>query len=329
MKHLISVYLLLLSCQCLSSEDHPLSTATEPHDLQQSQTMTLEPIDLNALEQLPRTVESHPTTSSRAELHNQNKNTKSLQQTIPPHADEPIKPPALVLKPVPSSTQKPAQLAIIIDDIGYNWSLGKRALELSDQLTFALLPFATYSDKLYQHGVSGNRELMLHAPMSALSGKYLAEDGLESGLSQAEFYRRLRKALDSMPEVRGVNNHMGSQLTQELQPMHWLTAELKQRELYFIDSKTSAQSVAFEVASRAQVPSLKRDVFLDNNKSPEAILNQLQKAIARAHHKGQAIAICHPYPETLAVLSSTLPQLQSLGIELTPVSKLKLSGGDN
>jgi hypothetical protein len=130
--------------------------------------------------------------------------------------------------------------------------------------------------------------------------------------------------LTEIPHIKGLNNHMGSQLTQEQIPMNWLMNELAERNLYFVDSRTSAASLALQTAKSYQVPSLKRDVFLDNQRDAEVIQRQLHKALAIAQTQGKAIAIGHPYPETLAVLEKIQPLLTNYQVELVSVSQLLL-----
>jgi polysaccharide deacetylase 2 family uncharacterized protein YibQ len=119
-----------------------------------------------------------------------------------------------------------------------------------------------------------------------------------------------------------VNNHMGSQLTQEPEPMQWLMEELRPRGLYFVDSRTSAKTKAFDTAKQYQVPSLKRDVFLDDINEPRAIEYQLKRALQLAQQHGKALAIGHPYPNTLSVLERLQPLLEERQIHLVFASQL-------
>lgn len=214
------------------------------------------------------------------------------------------------------------RLAIIIDDIGYNKTLSERAARLPGAFTLAILPFTPNATSSAELAHRQGKELMLHAPMSNLANLPLGAGGLYSNMGQEAFMAVLRKNLDSLPLIKGVNNHMGSRLTQEALPMSWVMTELHRRGLYFIDSRTSAQTLALETAQAHRVASAKRDVFLDDVVNIQAVGEQLEKALAIAREKGSAIAIGHPYPATLTVLEKIQPLLLQRNISLVSVSQL-------
>ncbi|WP_188150794.1 divergent polysaccharide deacetylase family protein [Teredinibacter waterburyi] len=214
-----------------------------------------------------------------------------------------------------------ARIAIIIDDLGYQWERDQKIVELSYPLTLAIIPFTPYGKRLAALGHSRNHEIMLHAPMETL-GATTWEDGLTSRMSQQEMLTMSAKMLADIPYIKGVNNHGGSKLTQTQPHMDWLMTLLSEQELFFIDSRTSAASVALATAKSHGVATAKRDVFLDNQRDVSAIEQQLVKLEMIARKRGIAVGIGHPYPETLAALQSTLPQLERAGIELVYVSEL-------
>ena len=198
-----------------------------------------------------------------------------------------------------------------------------RAITLSGPITCAFLPQSPHSYRLaaIAHGLG--KEVMLHLPMQALDSRKLGEGGLWFNMSRPQFVRTIRAGLEAVPHVSGVNNHMGSFLTQFDDPMQWLMEELKHHEgLYFIDSFTTIRSVAHQVASKNELPSMKRDVFLDAEIDPRSIRQQFNLLIRRAKQNGTAIAIGHPYPETLDFLEEHLGTLADHGIELLSVSDL-------
>jgi len=229
---------------------------------------------------------------------------------------------ALLPQLLPHSAHARAQLAIIIDDIGYSPVLGRRAAELDGPFTLAVLPLTPHTHQLANYGHQQGKEIMLHLPMSNLKAMPLGKGGLESGMSHPQFLARLRTSLEDIPYMRGVNNHMGSQLTQEGEAMAWLMSELAQRQLYFIDSRTTANTLALSTARSYRIPSDRRDVFLDNTRTIDMIRAQLVKALKLARERGQAIAIGHPYPETLAVLEKAGALFNHYQVELVPVSEL-------
>lgn len=215
-----------------------------------------------------------------------------------------------------------AQLAIIIDDIGYSAALGRRAADLEGEVTLAVLPFTPHSIELAERAYARGKELILHAPMSNDHGQAIEQGALLSGMSYEDFQRTLNEMLVQVPHISGLNNHMGSRLTRERQPMDWLMQELARRRLYFVDSRTTAKTLALQTAQQYRIPSARRDVFLDNQRDTDHIRAQLRKALVLARAQGQAIAIGHPYPETLSVLEQIRPLLAEYQVELVKVSVL-------
>lgn len=215
-----------------------------------------------------------------------------------------------------------ARLAIIIDDIGYNLALGRRAADLQGDFTLAVLPFTPYGRELAERGHRQGKEIMLHAPMSNEQQLPLGRGGLYSGMSQVDFLAVLASDLADIPHVQGVNNHTGSQLTREAEPMAWLMAELKRRQLYFVDSRTTAKTLAEASAQAIGLAHARRDVFLDHSQAPEHIARQLQQALRLAKRNGSAIAIGHPHPETLKQLEMLPSLLASEQVQLVHASAL-------
>ncbi|WP_439136089.1 divergent polysaccharide deacetylase family protein [Pseudomaricurvus sp.] len=246
--------------------------------------------------------------------------TTSSEATSPEHAIAPPQPQPAT--PETSDANTPIKIAIIIDDVGYSLPYGTEAASLPGSLTLAVLPHSPHGAKLAELGFQQGKEIMLHVPMSTVQHRKLDVGGLTAEMSQQEFETTLTGNLASIPHVRGLNNHMGSELTQRPQPMQWLMTALAQENLFFIDSRTSAQSVALQTAEANRVPTRKRDVFLDNTRTAEAIGQQFDTLIQLARERGSAIAIGHPYPETLAYLDRVLPELGRLGVQLVPVSRL-------
>lgn len=225
-----------------------------------------------------------------------------------PHADE-------------LSAQAP-KIAIIIDDIGYNLPQGRIAARFPAPLTLAVLPHAPNSHSLAKLGHLHGKEIMLHAPMSTINPHPLDQGGLRESMDHGTFIATLRDNIAAIPYITGLNNHMGSALTQHQQSMNWLMQELQYQGLFFVDSRTTASSVALNTAQDYDIPSRSRDVFLDHDRTTEAVDRQFQKLLQVARKKGSAIAIGHPAPVTMDYLSSQLAQLDSLGVQLVNVSEL-------
>jgi polysaccharide deacetylase 2 family uncharacterized protein YibQ len=215
-----------------------------------------------------------------------------------------------------------AQVAIIIDDIGYNYAQGLKAIQLPGAITYAIIPHSPKATFFAQQAQQYNKEIMLHAPMSTVHNTPLGQDGLTESMGEQVFKQALADSLSSLPNVKGVNNHMGSLLTQKDKPMSWVMQSLKQRKLYFIDSRTSAGSVAWDIAQKYGIPSLKRDIFLDHEVTEQFIDSQFKQLIATAQKQGYAVAIAHPYPETIRYLEQNLSTLATQNITLVPASEL-------
>jgi polysaccharide deacetylase 2 family uncharacterized protein YibQ len=164
---------------------------------------------------------------------------------------------------------------------------------------------------------------MLHLPMQSLANESPEQQELRSGLSLDQVRSTVEKMLDAVPEADGVNNHQGSQATADAALMNELMHVLNDEGVFYVDSRTTAATVAFDAARRAGVRTAFRNVpFLDDVQNKDAVKRQLQVAIQLAKQKGEAIAIGHPHAETLAALGELLPQAKKEGVQLVPVSEL-------
>lgn len=225
----------------------------------------------------------------------------------------------------PPAAEPPPAIAIIVDDLGNRPELDLRVVRLPGAVTCAFLPHTPHAPRLAALADALGKEVMLHLPMQALHGGQLDPGMLRLGMTRQEFVGTVRDGLLSLPHVRGVNNHMGSLLTQSPLRMQWLMDELKRHDgLYFVDSFTSLRSVAWQVAAENRLPSVRRDVFLDASRDPERIRLQFELLLERAHEKGVAVAIAHPYPETVKFLEGRLAALGDSGVDLVPISQLIL-----
>ncbi|WP_028876549.1 divergent polysaccharide deacetylase family protein [Teredinibacter turnerae] len=213
------------------------------------------------------------------------------------------------------------EVAIIIDDLGYKRKLGTEILALPWPLTAAIIPFTPYATTLAESAHVAGKEVMVHAPMEPVAPRPW-EQGLAISQDETEFRERCGAMLDAVPYAVGLNNHGGSRLTASSDHMHWLMAELDAKRFYFIDSRTSADSIAEDIAQTMGLATASRNVFLDNTRDPEAILAQLGKLETIARQHGYAIGIGHPYPETLQALQLGLGAMANRGITLVPVSRL-------
>ncbi|MBF0471091.1 MAG: divergent polysaccharide deacetylase family protein [Gammaproteobacteria bacterium] len=212
---------------------------------------------------------------------------------------------------------------IIIDDLGENLEAGRALIALQAPLTFAIIPHTTYGSLIANEAYAARKEVMLHQPMEAIAHSRLGRGGITLGMDLRQMEQILRENLAAVPHAIGINNHMGSLLTQDQGAMNGVMRILKaQGDYYFIDSRTSGNSVALKVAREQGIPSLRRHVFLDHVANRKEIEQQFQRMVRIALRFGAVVAIGHPYPETIATLQQQLPLLRHFGIEVIPASRM-------
>lgn len=217
----------------------------------------------------------------------------------------------------PATTPK-AYLSIIIDDLGQSPAKDSRTLALPGPVTMAIMPDTPHATDFARQAHKAGRTVILHMPMDPATGPY----AWHPDLALPELEQRLEAALAKVPYAAGVNNHMGSRMTAQAQAMAWLMGELQRRDLFFVDSRTSAATVAAAKAQAIGLASVSRDVFLDDVRTTEAIAGQLRLAVELARKQGTAVAIGHPYPQTLEVLERELPRLKAQGVELIELRQM-------
>jgi uncharacterized protein len=204
------------------------------------------------------------------------------------------------------------RLAIIIDDIGADKPAAETLLKLPYPLTLSILPGQSHSAEIADEAYHRGDQVMLHLPMEFQGSAAKAEPvELRVGMSAGEVQRLLARMLAEVPHVVGVNNHEGSLATTQPQLMAELMQDLRQRNLFFIDSRTTAATVAYTAAKQAGVPAASRKVFLDDVETREAILRRIDLAVRDAAEEGSAIAIGHPHPATISALAEGLPRTDS------------------
>lgn len=214
-------------------------------------------------------------------------------------------------------------LAVLIDDLGVSLAEGRRVLRLPGPVACAILPHQPFSQKLAVEAHAARKEILLHLPMEPEEEHEAGPGQIDAGMPPLELRAALHLDLETVPHAVGVNNHMGSRLTRLREPMQRLMQLLRERGgLFFVDSRTTPQSLAAETARAHGVPALTRDVFLDNDRREQAIEQQFDLALRLARQRGTAIVIGHPYPETLAVLERRLPRLAENGVVLATLSRL-------
>jgi polysaccharide deacetylase 2 family uncharacterized protein YibQ len=216
-------------------------------------------------------------------------------------------------------------IALIIDDLGNQGKQGRHVVRLPGPVACAFLPHAPFTATLARQAHLLNKEVMLHLPMQADNHEHaLKEIGvLTFEMTQHQFLATLQENLGAVPHVSGINNHMGSLLTRHHGQMTWLMQSIsEQGSLFFVDSRTTDETVAGSTAHSYGVPSVERNIFLDNDPEPEAIRAQFQRLLDIARRQGTALGIGHPHAATLEVLRDEIGKLESQGVELIPVARL-------
>jgi hypothetical protein len=229
---------------------------------------------------------------------------------------------ALLILSIPLAASQPIFIAIIIDDVGNNLKLGERAIAIPAPVTVSVLPHSHYGQALARQASAAGKEVMVHMPMANISDKPIGPFGLRPAMSHEEFTLLVNRALAEVPGASGINNHMGSYLTQQPREMGWLMDVIKRHNLFFIDSRTTPRTIASRVAKQMAVFASSRDVFLDNEQTFFEVDREFRRLVHTAEIRGTAIAIGHPYPVTLDYLEMAIPQLEDRGISLIPASNL-------
>lgn len=225
--------------------------------------------------------------------------------------------------PIEVTSSRP-QIAIIMDDMGRSMKTFQSLLALDLVVTPAIMPEtrnATEAALLFQ---DAGREYMIHMPMQPTSYPRVSPgaNALLLGQSETQTRKLVRYYMDKVPGAAGGNNHMGSGYTQNREAMRVVLDELQQGAHFFIDSKTIGNSIAYDEARRMKVPTASRQIFLDNNEDVAYIRKQIRKMVSMSTERGELIAICHPYPETLQAFRQELSWLKKQQVDFVTASTL-------
>ncbi len=230
-----------------------------------------------------------------------------------------------VKKPVKSIT--PAKhrplVAIIIDDLGYDKKIAIKFSKLNAMLTFSILPHSPYQKTIAHLSKEKGFDIMLHLPMEPVEYPDVnpGPGTLLTSMTPDQLTRQLENDLDAVPFIKGVNNHMGSKMTAASSQMYQIFTILKKRGLYFVDSRTTVDTLCKPSARLFQIPFAQRDVFLDHVATKDFIRKQLNELVRIAQHNGYAVGIGHPHSLTYQVLREMLPELQKK-VRLVPASEI-------
>ena len=233
---------------------------------------------------------------------------------------EPPKMPEKV--PVMKPTSK---VALIMDDMGYSLDAIYDILSLQEPITVAIIPFSPLSEQTAQIAHKSGLEILLHLPMESINdieANNSIQGMITTDMSRQEIITIVERNLDQVPNIIGVNNHMGSKVTPSEPLMDIILQQLKQRDLFFVDSRTTGKSVAYDVALRLDIPTVQRHIFLDGEPDEDYIKEKLIELFSLAQRRGEAVGICHPLPETLKVLKAYFRLAEEYGVKPVFISEL-------
>jgi polysaccharide deacetylase 2 family uncharacterized protein YibQ len=216
------------------------------------------------------------------------------------------------------------QVAIIIDDIGYDLGPVKELLKINADLTFAILPLCTHTREAAEMLHRAQRETLLHLPMEPDSypREKPGNGALFTDMNDEELVFQLEKDLAAVPYISGVNNHMGSKFMGDEKKLSLIFSKLKKKNLFFIDSRTSANTKAFAAAEKVGLPVAARKIFLDNSRDYNEIYNNLINITKNNGDVSPVIIVGHPYPETIRAINDAIKVIREKGVSIVPVSQI-------
>jgi len=221
-----------------------------------------------------------------------------------------------------NGTKSGPKLAIILDDMGYDRAAADAAFALQFPVTLSVIPHLPLSAEVAEEAYRRGDQVLLHLPMEAETGEKAEPIELRVGMKADQVERDLDGMLETVPHAVGVNNHQGSRATADAKLMAELMPALRRRGLFFVDSRTTTATVAYDAAERAGVRSASRKVFLDDTANRDAILSQIDLAARDATRDGFAIAIGHPHAATITALVEAAPRLEASGVRFVFVSQV-------
>lgn len=278
-----------------------------------------EPVEVRPPKTPTRQVEPPKVIPPKTEKAKPVKETSVTQKTEPVKQKEKIVVSKIDKIPLPLK-----QVAIIIDDIGYDLAPVKELLKVDADITFAILPLCSHSREAAEMLHEAHKETLLHLPMEPNSyPKEKPGNGtLFTDMNSEELIFQLEKDLASVPYVSGVNNHMGSKFMADEDKLILIFNKLKKKKMFFIDSRTTANTKAFAAAEKVNMQMASRKVFLDNDRDYNEIYKKLLEVTQNSSDVSPVIIIGHPYPETIRAIKDASRVLREKGILIVPVSKL-------
>lgn len=267
-----------------------------------------------------------PVTKQKPEI--QQKETP-LKLDTTPLLEEPVAPQSMIIWDNPVAKVQPAEhrpkIVIVIDDMGLNMRNSREMANLKYPTTLAYMPYAQQLTKQTKTAYENGHELIVHMPMEPqdIAHNNPGPDALLTTVSADENRARLIRSLEKFDSyIIGLNNHMGSKMTADENALRPVMQVVKDRGLWFLDSRTIGNSVAGKLASELKIPYVARDIFLDNIETVPAVMAQLRLLEKMAKKRGYAVAIGHPYNCTVTALKEWMPNAKAKGFELVPLSAI-------
>lgn len=287
------------------------------------------PPDLAALaksDRAPGAAGSDAVTSTPASTELVKGEVSTGDATTPVAADDRLPDPSPtsieIVRAPPLPVSGAPRLAIVIDDLGRSTEVLDRLQALGVPVTYSVLPFETRTSEVVNVLRRRGVEILCHLPMEPKGGFDPGPGALRLAMTPRELTAATKRAIAAVPGAVGVNNHMGSGISSDARAIHTVLEVIAQEGLFYLDSRTSADTLGYTVARRLGIPASERQVFLDTEQSVDFIRGQVDRWLELARTRGSAIAIAHPYPETLQVLSESVPPAVAAGFAFVPASAL-------
>ena len=304
----------ILLHQSSSKKERGLTWKESTQKIQVSRTLPFSFIEENlkrSLSQLGRTVaihSSHSTESLHLDISVQSRRTHQLT--------------FVMLQPTTGKVVLRPKIALVIDDLGEERRIARELLEWDFPLTFSILPFTPYAKTIAREAHLKGKEVIVHVPMEPHGYPKVrpGEGALLEEMNEESLRQQLVKDIEAVPYIKGASNHMGSRLMEDPEKVKVILSELKQRRLFFLDSRTTPQTVGMNVAQNLGLKGVERSLFIDHSLDEEDIKQKIEKLISLSLSNGKAIGIGHPHPSTLKSLKEMIPKIKEKGIELVPLS---------
>ena len=304
----------ILLQQSVSKREEGLTWKESTQKIQVSRTLPFALIEENfkrSLSRLGRTVAIHSSPSAeslRVDVRVQNRRTHQLI--------------FVVLQPKAEKAALRPKIALVIDDLGGERLIARELLQWDIPVTFSILPFTPYAKTIAKEAHQKGKEVILHIPMEPHGYPKVkpGEGGLLEEMNEESLRRQLIKDIEAVPYIKGASNHMGSRLMEDHEKVKIVLSELKRRKLYFLDSRTTPQTVGIHEAQSIGVKTMERSLFIDHSLDEEDIKEKIEKLIRLSLSNGKAIGIGHPHASTIKSIKEMIPKIKEKGIELVPLS---------